>query len=67
MLRNVSRPVFTLTNPPQSHLYSLATENDYVRSRLAEYGNDLLSLGADGLRIDAAKRGPLSQALCIRN
>ena len=37
-------------------LSSLATETDYVRGRLAEYGNDLLSLGADGLRLDAAKR-----------
>jgi glycosidase len=26
-----------------------------VRSRLAQYGNDLLSLGVDGLRLDAAK------------
>ena len=58
-------PTFTLTNSQQSHPYSLATENDHVRSRLAEYGNDLLSLGADGLRIDAAKRGQLSQALRI--
>ena len=35
---------------------SLATETEYVRSRLAQYGNDLLSLGVDGLRLDAAKR-----------
>ena len=35
---------------------SLATETEYVRSRLAEYANDLLSLGIDGLRLDAAKR-----------
>ena len=35
---------------------SLATETDYVRGRLAEYTNDLLSLGVDGLRVDAAKR-----------
>ncbi|KAK7691582.1 hypothetical protein QCA50_004981 [Cerrena zonata] len=37
------------------NLADLATETDYVRGRLAEYGNDLLSLGADGLRLDAAK------------
>jgi len=48
-------------NPTSS---SLATDTEYVRSRLAEYGNDLLSLGVDGLRLDAAKRnfstsGPL--------
>lgn len=35
---------------------SLATETEYVRSRLAQYGNDLLSLGVDGFRLDAAKR-----------
>lgn len=35
---------------------SLATETEHVRSRLAEYANDLLSLGVDGLRLDAAKR-----------
>ncbi|KAN0137509.1 Glycoside hydrolase superfamily [Lactarius tabidus] len=36
-------------------LADLATETDYVRGRLAEYTNDLLSLGVDGLRLDAAK------------
>ena len=35
---------------------SLATEAEYVRGRLATYVNDLLSLGVDGLRLDAAKR-----------
>lgn len=34
---------------------SLATDTEYVRQRLAEYGNDLLSLGVDGFRLDAAK------------
>ncbi|KAF8259045.1 glycoside hydrolase family 13 protein [Lactarius quietus] len=36
-------------------LADLATETNYVRGRLAEYTNDLLSLGVDGLRLDAAK------------
>ncbi|KIP11288.1 carbohydrate-binding module family 20 protein [Phlebiopsis gigantea 11061_1 CR5-6] len=36
-------------------LADLYTETEYVRSRLAEYANDLLSLGVDGLRLDAAK------------
>jgi glycosidase len=36
-------------------LRSLATETEWVRSRLATYANDLLSLGIDGLRLDAAK------------
>ncbi|KAH9058953.1 glycoside hydrolase [Lactarius deliciosus] len=36
-------------------LADLETETDYVRGRLAEYTNDLISLGVDGLRLDAAK------------
>ncbi|KAG8951105.1 hypothetical protein FRC04_006764 [Tulasnella sp. 424] len=36
----------------------LDTETEYVRGRLATYGNDLISLGADGLRLDAAKHIP---------
>lgn len=38
------------------YLYSLATGTDSVQGRIAQYLNDLLSLGVDGLRIDAAKR-----------
>lgn len=34
---------------------SLATDTDYVRGKLAGYANDLISLGVDGLRLDAAK------------
>jgi hypothetical protein len=37
------------------NLADLATETDYVRGRLAQYGNDLISLGVDGMRLDAAK------------
>nr|AOC97454.1 alpha-amylase [Flammulina velutipes] len=37
------------------NLADLATEAEYVRGRLATYVNDLLSLGVDGLRLDAAK------------
>jgi len=37
------------------NLADLATDTEYVRSRLAEYANDLLSLGVDGFRLDAAK------------
>jgi hypothetical protein len=36
--------------------FSLDTGAEYVRGRLAQYANDLLSLGVDGLRLDAAKR-----------
>jgi len=35
---------------------SLATETEHVREQLAAYTNDLISLGVDGLRLDAAKR-----------
>ena len=41
--------------------YSLAIEKEHVRARLAEYGNDLLSLGVDGFRLDAAKRKSYSE------
>lgn len=40
------------------NLADLATETTYVRGRLAEYANDLISLGVDGLRLDAAKDIP---------
>ncbi|KAI0746664.1 glycoside hydrolase [Daedaleopsis nitida] len=40
------------------NLADLATDTEYVRSRLAQYGNDLLSLGADGFRLDASKHMP---------
>ncbi|KAI0246821.1 glycoside hydrolase [Lactifluus subvellereus] len=36
-------------------LADLATETEYVRWRLATYTNDLIYLGVDGLRLDAAK------------
>ncbi|KAF7967354.1 hypothetical protein HWV62_34661 [Athelia sp. TMB] len=36
-------------------LADLATNTTYVQQRLAEYANDLISLGVDGLRLDAAK------------
>ncbi|KXN81606.1 Alpha-amylase [Leucoagaricus sp. SymC.cos] len=40
------------------NLADLATDTEYVRGRLAEYGDDLLSLGVDGFRLDAAKHMP---------
>ncbi|KAM5541980.1 hypothetical protein V8D89_004290 [Ganoderma adspersum] len=46
-------------------LADLATETEYVRSRLAQYGNDLLSLGVDGLRVDAAKHMPVGDVANI--
>ncbi|EIN11730.1 glycoside hydrolase family 13 protein [Punctularia strigosozonata HHB-11173 SS5] len=38
------------------NLADLATETDHVRQTLAAYGNDLLSLGVSGLRLDASKQ-----------
>ena len=44
---------------------SLATDTEYVRERLVEYTNDLISLGIDGLRLDAAKRMSSLYCLCF--
>ncbi|KAG8987008.1 hypothetical protein FRB94_002804 [Tulasnella sp. JGI-2019a] len=41
-------------------LADLATETEYVRARLAQYINDLISLGVDGLRLDASKHMPVA-------
>jgi alpha-amylase len=38
-----------------SSLSDLRTESDYVRGKIAGYLNDLLSIGVDGFRVDAAK------------
>ena len=47
------------------HYASLATDTEYVRGRLVEYTNDLISLGIDGLRLDAAKRMSSLYCLCF--
>ena len=36
--------------------HSLNTESSSVRAKIAGHANDLISLGVDGLRVDAAKR-----------
>ena len=41
-------------------LSDLATESAYVRGRLVAYLNDLVSLGVDGFRVDAAKHVPVA-------
>ncbi|KAI0738098.1 glycoside hydrolase family 13 protein [Daedaleopsis nitida] len=51
---------YSIQNCELAGLADLATENDSVRSRLAAYGNDLLSFGVDGLRLDAAKHMPVA-------
>lgn len=40
------------------NLADLKTEASYVRGRIAEYLNDLLSMGVKGFRVDAAKHMP---------
>jgi alpha-amylase len=48
-------------------LADLATDTTYVRDRLAAYLNDLLSLGVDGFRIDAAKHMPATDIAAIES
>ncbi|MER7110650.1 carbohydrate-binding module family 20 domain-containing protein [Streptomyces sp. NPDC000229] len=47
-------------------LADLDTGEEYVRSRIAGYMNDLLSLGVDGFRIDAAKHMPANDLAAIK-
>ncbi|MFE6461196.1 carbohydrate-binding module family 20 domain-containing protein [Streptomyces cinereoruber] len=49
------------------HLPDLDTGEDYVRGRIAGYLNDLLSLGVDGFRIDAAKHMPAADLANIKS
>lgn len=49
-----------------SDLQDLRTGSEYVRSRLAQYLNDLISLGVDGFRIDAAKHIPATDLAAIK-
>ena len=46
-------------------LADLATESDYVRSKIAEYLNHLLDLGVAGFRFDAAKHIPATDLKAI--
>ncbi|MGW7520539.1 alpha-amylase [Streptomyces sp. NPDC054796] len=48
-------------------LADLDTGEEYVRGRIAAYMNDLLSLGAAGFRIDAAKHMPAADLADIRS
>ena len=47
------------------NLADLATETDHVRSTIVAYLQDLLSLGVDGFRIDAAKHMAPSDVAAI--
>ncbi|MFE9059660.1 alpha-amylase [Streptomyces mutabilis] len=48
-------------------LADLDTGEDHVRGRIAGYLNDLLSLGVDGFRIDAAKHIPAADLANIKS
>ncbi|MFG3268175.1 carbohydrate-binding module family 20 domain-containing protein [Streptomyces bobili] len=48
-------------------LADLDTGEDHVRGRIATYLNDLLSLGVDGFRIDAAKHMPAADLTHIKS
>ncbi|MEU0654135.1 alpha-amylase [Streptomyces albogriseolus] len=48
-------------------LADLDTGEDYVRGAIARYMNDLLSLGVDGFRIDAAKHIPAADLANIKS
>jgi alpha-amylase len=46
-------------------LSDLKTESAYVRGKLTGYLNDLVSLGVDGFRLDAAKHMPVADVSAI--
>jgi alpha-amylase len=46
-------------------LSDLKTESSYVRGKLTAYMNDLISLGVDGFRIDAAKHTPVADLQAV--
>jgi alpha-amylase len=46
-------------------LSDLATESSYVRGKIVGFLNDLISLGVDGFRVDAAKHIPASDLSAI--
>ncbi|GIF95443.1 alpha-amylase [Catellatospora citrea] len=48
------------------NLADLKTESDYVRTKLAGYLNDLLTLGVDGFRWDASKHMPAADIAAIK-
>ncbi|WP_265523552.1 carbohydrate-binding module family 20 domain-containing protein [Oerskovia flava] len=48
------------------NLADLRTSSGYVRQEIADYLDDLLSLGVDGFRIDAAKHMPAEDVAAIK-
>ncbi|RKN41600.1 carbohydrate-binding module family 20 domain-containing protein [Streptomyces hoynatensis] len=58
---------FNVQNCELVGLADLDTGSDHVRQRLADYLNDLLSLGVAGFRIDAAKHIAAADLAAIRS
>ena len=57
---------YEVQNCELANLADLDTGADYVRGKLADYLNDLLSLGADGFRMDASKHMPAADIAAIK-
>ncbi|KAG8780945.1 hypothetical protein FRC12_022401 [Ceratobasidium sp. 428] len=49
-----------------ANLADLKTETEYVRNKLASFTNDMMSMGVDGLRLDAAKHMPSADIRAIK-
>jgi alpha-amylase len=47
-------------------LSDLRTESDYVRTKIAGYLNDVMGLGVDGFRVDAAKHINVNDIIAIK-
>ncbi|HEY0215791.1 MAG TPA: carbohydrate-binding module family 20 domain-containing protein [Cellulomonas sp.] len=58
---------YQVQNCRLSSLQDLRTGSEHVRSTLAAYLNDLLSLGVAGFRIDAAKHIPAADLAAIKS
>ncbi|WP_374029094.1 alpha-amylase family protein [Bdellovibrio bacteriovorus] len=57
---------YELQNCELLDLADLATESEYVRTKIADYLNHLLDLGVTGFRIDAAKHIPVQDLAAIK-
>lgn len=57
---------FLVQNCDLVGLNDLKTESEYVRQQIANYMNDLISLGVAGFRIDASKHMPTGDIAAIK-
>jgi len=60
------RDRYEVQNCELVNLADLKTGSEYVRTRIAGYLNDLLSLGVDGFRLDASKHMPAADIAAIK-